>query len=309
MMKKLGITIAAIALIGAQEVSGQQMAQFSQYMFNDYLVNPAIGGSRPYFDVKTNNRYQWVGITDAPRTFTLSVHGPTKNRKMGLGGLIYTDIVGPTRRIGMQFSYSYHLQLNENLRLSFGVAAGLQQFAVDGSKITTHDPGDAVISSGYQSAIVPDAKFGVYLYSLDEKLFFGVSFPQIMQNKLYFFESQNATESRLEDHYYAMGGYRFDVGDDFKIEPSVLVKYVAPVPVKVDIMARVIYQDKVWIGGGYRTNDAFSAMVGYLHRNNLMIGYSYDFTTTNLKNYSDGTHELMLGIRFVRATSTSKSQL
>ena len=308
-MRKLGITIAAIALIGAQDLFAQQLAQHSQYLFNDYLVNPAIGGSRPYFDVKTNHRYQWVGITDSPRTFTLSVHGPTKNRKMGLGGLIYTDIVGPTRRIGFQFSYSYHLQLNDNLRLSFGVAAGLQQFAVDGSKITTHDPGDAVISTGYQSAIVPDAKFGAYLYSMDEKLFVGVAFPQILQNKLYFFDSQTSTESKLEDHYYLMGGYRFDVGDDFKVEPSVLVKYVDPVPLKVDIMARVIYQDKVWIGGGFRTNDAFSAMVGYLHRQNLMIGYSYDFTTTNLRNYSDGTHELMLGIRFVRSTKGAKSKI
>ena len=142
-------------------------------MVNDYVMNPAIGGSNPYFDGKSNNRYQWIGITDAPRTYILSVNGPMRNMKMGLGGQLFTDIVGPTRRTGLYFSYAYHLKVSENIKVSFGINAGILQFMVDGSKITLHDPQDAIISGGIQSKILPDFGAGVYVYPKDHRWYFG----------------------------------------------------------------------------------------------------------------------------------------
>lgn len=311
-MKK--ILILAIAVFGLSEAFGQQNPLYSQYMFNDYAVNPAIGGTVDFYDVRSNHRYQWSGITDAPRTYTLTAHGPMKNRKMGIGGFLYTDHVGPTRRTGVMFSYSYILKINDNMRLSFGAAGGLLQWTVDAAKITLRDEGDQVLSNGLQSTLVPDAKFGMFFYrpntnpyALGYKYYVSVSAPNLLQNKLYFFDNQTSTLSKLEDHYYAAGGYQFEVGSDFKIEPSFLVKYVDPAPIQFDLNARVIYQDKVWLGGSYRTDDAISLMVGYLHRSALMIGYSYDITTTNLGNYSNGTHEVMLGIRFIRPEDLNES--
>lgn len=302
-MKK--ILIILFMAIGAGAYA-QQLPHYSQYYFNEYAINPAVAGSKPYYDVRSNHRYQWVGITDAPRTYTLSLHGPLKNPNMGLGAFLYTDHVGPSRRTGIQASYAYHLNINDDMRLAFGLSMGILQFEVDGSKITLRDPGDAVITNQLQRATNFDAKFGTYLYT--SKWFVGITLPQILQNKIYFFDNQTNTESKLEDHYYLAGGYKFDIGDDWQIEPSLLVKYVDPAPIQFDIMGRVIYRDMVWLGASlnfHPTNplnsklDAATAMIGYTFRDNIMLGYSYDFTLSNLKNYSNGTHEVMIGIRFV----------
>jgi type IX secretion system PorP/SprF family membrane protein len=261
-------------------------------------VNPAVGGSKPYYDVRSNHRYQWVGITDAPRTFTLSVHGPNKNRNVGLGGYVYTDIVGPTRRSGAQFSYSYHFELNDDdLKLSLALSGGLLHFQIDAQKITFKEENDPVVKNNLYSTILPDAKFGAYLYKRD-KYYVGFSAPQLLQNKLSMFESTNAPYSRLQDHYFLHGGYRFEIADDWDVEPFSILKYVHPTPLKVDLNFRVLYQDQVWLGGGYRTNDAFTASFGFIYKKHLLFGYSHDFTTTLLRNHSKGTHEVVLGLRF-----------
>lgn len=304
MRKIIYISILLIAFL--QNGNAQHLPLYSQYFFNDFAVNPAVAGSREWYDVRSNHRYQWAGLTDSPRTFTLSMHGPSKNMKMGYGGYLFTDNVGPTRRTGVQFAYAYHVKINTEIKLSFSLSAGLLQYAVDGSKITTHDPGDAVISTGYQSALVPDIKFGFYLYS--KKFWVGGSIPQLLSNKLYFFDSQQYSDSRLWFHYNFNAGYTFDIGDDIDIQPSFMLKYVKHIPLQADLMARVIYKEQVWLGGSFRTADAISVMAGYTYRNNLSIGYAYDFTQSNLKNYSSGTHELMLGIRFIQKSNNKSGK-
>ena len=305
-MKKLIFAGLLSTLIGS--AFAQQLPLYSQYVFNSYALNPAVAGSQDFYDVKSNHRYQWVGVTDAPRTYTLSVQGPMKNHKMGLGGFLYTDNVGPTRRTGFQLSYAYHLQVTSDIKLAFGVSGGLLQFTVDGGKITLHDEGDVALTNGLQSVLLPDAKAGIYLYS-PNKFYFGLSAPQLIQNNLLFFDNQNNTLSQLEDHYYAAAGYTYQINDDFEVEPSVLLKYVTPAPLQADLTGRVIYRRMVWLGATYRTDDAVSAMVGYTYKQSLMFGYSYDFTTSNLQNYSNGTHEVMIGVRFIRPEPASEPSI
>jgi type IX secretion system PorP/SprF family membrane protein len=287
--------------------NAQQLPQYSNYMVNDYVMNPAIGGSNPYFEAKSNNRYQWIGITDAPRTYILSVNGPTKNLKMGLGGLLFTDIVGPTRRTGIYLSYAYHLKVSEKVKVSLGLTGGLLQFTVDGSKITLRDPSDLVISNGIQSVLMPDFGAGVYVYSTDKKWYVGASVPQILQNKIKFFDNSTTSLSKLATHFYASAGYKFNLNDDFKIEPSTCIKYVKPAPLQFDIGLRAIYQEKIWVGGAFRYLDAVSAMVGYVMQENVTFAYSYDFTMTNIKKYSTGTHELMIGIKFHKIKNNNEA--
>ena len=297
-----------ILVISFCKLSAQQLPQYSNYMVNDYAMNPAIGGSRPYFEGMSNNRYQWIGITDAPRTYILSVNGPTKNMKMGLGGLLFTDIVGPTRRTGLYLSYAYHLKVADKVKISLGLSAGLLQFAVDGSKITLRDPSDLVISNGLQSVLMPDFGAGIYIYSTDKKWYVGASVPQILQQKIKFFDNSTTSLSTLATHYYATAGYKFSLNDDFKIEPSACLKYVKPAPLQFDIGVRAIYQERIWIGAAFRYLDAVSAMVGYTMQENITFAYSYDFTMTNIKKYSTGTHELMIGIKFHK-TKQSKDKV
>lgn len=298
---KMRYLIIAICSLSLLHIKAQQLPTFSQFLFNDYAYNPAIAGSKPYFDVKSGHRYQWVGLSDAPRTYSLTVNGPTKNLKMGVGAFLYTDHVGPTRRTGLQGSYSYQLSLSESIRLSLGASFGISEWKLDGHKITTYSPNDPVIIDGVMQTLVPDAKFAFYLYH--DNWNFGVAAPNILQSKLKFDEGTNTGLSKLENHYYMHGGYRFNASEDIQIEPTVLVKYVQAAPIQADLMAKVTYKNQIWLGGAYRTADAASAMIGYLFRENLVIGYSFDFTTSNLKNYSSGTHELLIGVRFVRGST------
>jgi len=290
--------------VGLAKVGAQHLPMFTQYFLNDYVTNIAVAGSNPWFDVKTANRYQWAGITDSPRTFTLSACGPNKKLNMGYGFYLFTDNVGPTRRTGIQFSYAYHFKITKTVKLSFGLSGGLLQYTVDGSKITLRDKYDAVISNALQSALVPDFTFAFHLYHKD--WFVGASFPQIVTNNLYFFNYQTQTMSKLARHYYANAGYTFHLGVDFDLQPGVLFKYVKPMKPQFDLMARVIYKKQVWFGGSFRTQDAWSMFAGYMYKNNLSIGYSYDASISGLKGYNSGSHEIVAGIRLVKKENKSE---
>jgi len=293
-MKK--IVVLSLLMLTVGVVFSQQLPHFSQYYLNDYLINPAVAGSRPFFEGKSAHRYQWEGITDAPRTYTLSVNGPTKNQKMGLGGYLFTDNVGPTRRTGANLSYAYHVRVSDKLKLGMGISAGVIQFMIDGSKITLRESDDDIITNGVQSVLLPDAGFGLYLYH--EKYYFGFSAPQLLNSRVTFFKDGRNPEGTLPSHFFLSGGYKFKLAEDFVLEPSIFVKYISPVPVQFEGTLRLIYQDKVWLSGTYRDKDAITASIGYLINNYFTVAYGFDFTTTNLRNYSNGTHELMVGVRF-----------
>jgi type IX secretion system PorP/SprF family membrane protein len=276
----------------------QQLPQYSQYMLNEMAINPAVAGKDDFAEVRSNNRHQWIGITDAPRTYMLTLQGPIKAQNMGLGMNLFTDIVGPTRRTGLNFSYAYHIKLNEQQRLSFGLSAGILQWGIDGNKITLRDKDDPQLYQTYQNTIVPDFGAGIYYHQKD-RFYLGFSLPQLYQAPIQLYPN-TYKNSRIVSQFNVNGAYRFHAGDDFQIEPSFLFKCELPAPAKIDIGARLIYKNMVWIGSAYRHNDAVSALLGYMYQDYLLIGYSYDFTTTSLKKYSTGTHELMLGLRFSR---------
>ena len=295
MIRKIYIILFLVtALFGFS----QQLPQYSQYMLNEMAINPAVAGRDDFAEVRSNNRHQWVGITDAPRTYMLTLQGPIKDKNMGLGMNIYTDIVGPTRRTGISFSYAYHLKLKKEMHLSMGLSAGLQQWGIDGSKITLREEGDQQILNSYRTAPVPDLGAGIYFYKKN-KFYFGFSLPQLYQAPISIYP-ENSKKSRLASQYNFNAAYQIDVNEEIKVEPSFLVKYEKPAPAKIDVGARVIYKNQIWAGFVYRHKDAVSALLGYMYKDYLLIGYSYDFTTTVVRKYSNGTHELMLGLRFSR---------
>jgi len=289
------ISLFIVLAIGTFGSWAQQLPQLSQYTSHDYLYNPAVAGSREWFEMRSAHRNQWVGIQDAPRTFMLSLTTPVA-RNMGIGGFLYTDHVGPTRRTGAQFSYAYHLRLTDRIRLGFGLSLGLQQFLIDGSKITFHDGYDPLMDNQLRGSTVPDATFALYLHHQD--WWFGAAAPQLLKNRIIYYDERDASLSTLAGHYFIMGGYRLHLSDDLRLEPSFLVKYVEPVPAKIDLTATLRYKEQISLGASYRTNDAIAVMVGYWLKKTFQFGYSYDITTTSLNRYSNGTHEVMLGITF-----------
>lgn len=300
-MKKL-YTLLTVIVCTVSGLKAQQVPQYAQYMLNDYILNPAVSGIYDYYDVKSNNRYQWVGVTDAPRTYILSVHGPHRKKSMGFGGSVYSDVTGPTSRTGAYLSYAYHVKLSQKLKLSFGLGFGVMQFKIDGSKVTLKDENDPAMSNGVMSVIVPDATFGTYLYT--DKFYFGISAPQLIGNKLNFFDNVADSQSRLARHLLVQAGYTFHLGEKWTVQPSLLFKYVTPVPPQFDIGLKIGYNDVVWAGSAFRINDAVSVMAGFNIGKNIILGYAYDFNTSSLRNYSNGSHEVMIGARFAKIRHT-----
>ncbi len=292
MIRKL---LIASILICSGVVYGQQLPHYTQYLINNYVTNPAIGGTMNYFNAQSNHRYQWNGVKDAPRTYIFSLHGPIV-KNMGVGGYVFTDFTGPTRRSGFQLSYSYRVKVTESIKLSFGISGGILQFLVDGGKVNLENLNDLVLSNSIQSVVVPDIGGGLYLYHPD--WFFSVSAPQLVGSKLQFFDNFDQTLSRLSSHYFMSAGYTFHVTDDIDVQPSFFMKYIDPLPLQVDVTLRGIYQDNIWLGVSYRSEDAVGALLGYEFKKNFMLGYSYDYPINGISQVSSGSHELMVGFRF-----------
>jgi type IX secretion system PorP/SprF family membrane protein len=287
-----------LLLMFTVEANAQQRPLYSQYMLNQYIINPAYTGLNDYYVASTNYRYQWVGIEDAPRTYALTVHGPGKSEKYGLGGSLYNDVTGPTSKSGMYLSYAYHFQVSTNQKVSMGLSGGIMQYKVDGTKVTVFDQGDQVLSNSRLTTLIPDFGWGVYWHQ-EDKFYLGLSTPQFIQSRISFTENGIKSPSILTVHYFLNGAYTFNLGDNFDIEPSFLVKYSYPTEVQIDAGARIIFKEFIWLGAVFRTDDAISAIIGFNTPNDqLSFGYSYDITTTNLSNYSFGTHELMVTAKF-----------
>ncbi len=282
-MKKIIISsILAIAVISG---SAQQLTYNSQYMQNQFLINPAAAGLFDYMQIAASFRQQWAGFNDAPRTQMLSAN--TKiGEKMGVGGIVYNDVTGPLRNIGFQGSYSYHLKINEDSKLALGLSMSAAQHVLDGSSFNLNNAVDATLNGSSQKSFNIDATFGVYYYA--DNYFVGLSVPQLFQNK-YKFGSTIEDLNRQVRHYYFSGGYKFDLGGDYKLEPSVLLKYVDAAPLQFDINAKLYYKNNLWAGVSYRDKESVVAMLG-MQRDQFIIGYSYDYTTSNINNYSGGTH-------------------
>lgn len=306
-MKSIRVLLLfSVLLSGCCSLFAQQLPQYSQYILNRYVINPASAGSEKHFVGQTNYRNQWAGITDAPSTYILSVNGPISD-KMGVGGYLFSDVTGPTRRTGFNFSYAYHIKLNDQLKLSMALNAGLLQYTIDGTEITFGEDGDDILASAQENNLFPDAGFSLYLYG--RNYFFGASAPQLIRNELDFKNSIRDPTGRLTSHYFITGGYTHDLNDQFQIEPSMLLKYVSPLPLQYEFSVRSIYRQMAWLGLSYRKSDAIVLLAGYTLKENISIGYAYDFIQSDLGNYSSGSHEIMLSIRFNKRGSTIKDEV
>ena len=282
------------------EVAGQQMYQLTQFMLNNYTVNPAVVGTYNYCQARTNHRFQWVGMSDAPITNVVSVYGPLTKSPMGFGALFYNDITGPTSRTGLMGSYAYNIALSDEIRISAGLSVGFMAFRVDASKFdlgdnTNNATDPALLTFQSKTSVVPDGAVGVYMYA--SHYYVGASCQQIMGNALTLY-GQPVRENALRRSFYAHGGYLIYLSENFDLEPSVIVKWSPPSPFQFDINVKATYLTRVWAGISYRHLDAVSFMIGYRHDNRILFGYSFDFSYTRLRAYTGGSHELMIGYQF-----------
>ncbi len=296
-MKKFFAFTAGFLLIANGLVWAQQTPIFTQYMFNPFVINPAIAGTNNYYQIWLNSRFQWAGITDPPITNCLSIYGPnaSKTKDMGWGGYIINDVTGPTSRTGFYGSYAYNLALNNSIRLSMGLSMGVQQYKIDGSKIALNEKYDPSLQSTVYAQFVPDASAGVYLYSTNFQV--GFSAVQLINNKLKIYDTSSGL-NKLKSHFYLTGGYKYYINRDWAIEPTAVIRGVTPVPIQLDFTCKVIYQNMVWGALAFRTSDAVSILLGYTYQKKISIGYSYDLGISAIRKYQSGSHEIMINYRF-----------
>jgi type IX secretion system PorP/SprF family membrane protein len=306
-------------------LNAQQKPHYTQYILNQYVINPAISGIENYTDVKVSHRHQWVGIQDAPVTTYFTIHGSIGKKDYrttatsfsiegenprgrqywedytaapahhGIGFQVIDDRTGPLHNMSAYVTYAYHLGLTTRTSIAGGFGLGFTRVGLDRDKLqffTAIDP--AVYNSGEINKMHPDLNAGIYIYSAD--YFIGLSAQQVIPQKLEFSDNTvKTTEGKFVPHLFATAGYRFSVGDNFNFLPSVMVKYVQPVPTQVEVNGKLQYLDLAWIGASYRHEDGFAAMMGLNISNVVTVGYSYDYTTSKLNNFSKGTHEIILG--------------
>ncbi|WP_417959288.1 type IX secretion system membrane protein PorP/SprF [Flagellimonas taeanensis] len=278
-------------LLGVGLVQAQKEPQYTQYMYNIGSFNPAYVGTVESPEVIGLYRAQWVDVPGAPTTIRAGANIPFKNERTGLGINIVNDELGPSRQTYLDVAYSYQIQLSDETKLSFGLNAGGSMLDIDYSRGTFENPSDPSILGENYNSFYPTIGAGLFMYH-EEDWYLGVSVPNFLTNGLYNDEVATIVEDNMQ--FNAIGGYVFQLGDRTKFKPAFLVNYLEGSPVTVNLSANFQFIDALTIGASYRIDNAVSGLAGFQISNALFIGYSYDYATNGLGEYSGGSHEAIL---------------
>ncbi|WP_462254538.1 PorP/SprF family type IX secretion system membrane protein [Ferruginibacter sp.] len=327
-MKK--ILLFAMGCLSGVIVLAQAKPFYTQYILNNYILNPGVTGIENYTDVKLSNRNQWTGINGAPVTSYFSIHAPIGKTDLrtsatsfevpgenprgqrlweeytppdahhGIGFIAMNDKAGYINRWSFNASYAYHIPLSVKTTLSAGINAGFTSVNLDRSKIewANLDPNDPAIgiSTGELKKVKPEIGAGLWLYSA--RYFLGVSALNIIPGKAKFVNNDKYG-TYYTPNYFLTAGYRFSLTDDVMVMPSVMMQYWQPQLAGLHTNVKLQYLDKVWVGGSYRFSDlisGYSAMAGLNISNTMNISYAYEnATTSRLRTYTKNTHEIMVG--------------
>ena len=291
---KIKFTFLGILLLLVNTIYAQQEAQYSQYMYNTISVNPAYAGSRNVLSVLALHRSQWIGLEGAPTTSTFSINTPIPETNLGLGISAISDRIGPTEQTTVSGDISYTIRLSEKTNLSFGAKGTASFFSFDQYRVTPFQANDPKWKS-LSSNMSPNFGVGMYLHS--DKYYLGLSIPNLMESNFYN-DNEIAINSQSRNYYF-IGGYVFDVSNWIKFKPAIVSKIVTGAPVQLDLSGNALFMDKFVLGAAYRVDAALTGLAGFQVNDELFIGYSYDFDTTNLSRYNSGSHEIFIRYEFV----------
>lgn len=296
MKRNLSKFLLLLVLLIAASGYSQQDPQYTQYMYNPLVINPAYAGNRGVTSIVLLHRSQWVGLDGAPRTQNLSVHSPIGLGKVGMGFSLVNDVLGPARETYFNVDFSYTLETSAEGKFSFGLKGSLNLLDVDFSRTNPFNTNDPYLIS-IDNKLSPNVGVGVFYH--DSKFYAGLSAPQLLQTDHFDRSGSEGAETFVAEeriHYYGLAGYVFDLNRNVKFKPSTLVKMVAGAPLAVDVNANFLFYDKLTLGASYRWSAALSGLVGFQVNDGLLVGFAYDRETTDLGNatYNNGTYELFL---------------
>jgi type IX secretion system PorP/SprF family membrane protein len=286
----------------------QQDAQYSQYMFNGIYINPAYAGYKEVLNLHGYYRAQWTGIRGAPRSFSVAADGIANEGNVGWALQVASDKLGAQSTQSVYASYAYRIRMNEDgtARLAFGLSGGVMQLGINGALLQTLEP-EADAPAGMQSIMVPDARAGVYY--ADQHFYVGFSVDNLVASHMN--KSRFVYIPQPKPHYYFTAGMLWPISENIQLKPSFLLKDDRGGPSSLDLNAFLLFGEKIWIGGSYRTGvrlydkqylqkglknrNAAVAAIEIFPADNLRIGYAYDFSVGALETYSHGSHEISIG--------------
>lgn len=311
---KRGLLLTAAFLISAG-LTAQHLPIYNQYLFNKYLINPAVAGADGYTSLNLTTRQQWTGYQGAPQTYSISFNGrllkqkynirenlfnqkifrPRTEGRVGFGGTVFSDINGLVRKTGFSTSYAYHIWLQGGTQLSLGLAFTGYHYKIDQRQIQFENPDEPWLNTDFRKGIfVPDFNFGAYL--LNRKFAVGFSAQELMEGFIRA-GSQAYKDLKLQRTYYLFGNYDIEPDNKNLIQPSVLLKMSEQLRPQADIGITWSYDNKLWLGTTFRTGSAVIANVG-VRRDRLFFGYSVDFTLNSIQRSTFGSHEFIVATRF-----------
>ena len=290
-------------LVASITIHSQQDPQFTQYMFNTMIVNPAYVGSSGHGVINLLGRAQWIGVEGAPQTQTLSYDTPLGYSGIGLGINLMNDAIGPARETHIDANISYTVRTSKERNLSFGLKLGGRFFNIDWTKGEYRDKEDMQLSAPINS-LLPSLGVGIYYHT--ENWYLGIAIPSLLRTNHYddVTEGGSVTEERM--HYFLIAGYVIDLNERIKFKPALLTKAVSGAPLSLDVSANFLFNEKFRAGLAWRLGDAISTLLGFQISKSLQLGYSYDLTTSNYSNYNSGAHEILFRYEMFKA-QTGKS--
>ncbi len=294
-MKKL--LLFASLVFSSFFTQAQQDPQFTQWMFDRLSFNPAAAGMKRMHCIQVFHRDQWDGFNQDPKTYLFNYNGyitPSENL-VGLGASFYTEVLGQETNNVARLSGAYHYPIGEST-LSGGIQLGIVSKRY-GKNWIYIDPNDDAIPTGEVSQTGFDMSLGFMFYQ-DNKYYAGISATHLNAAKL------DDLRTQMARHYYFMGGYNYEINSDFTARTNALLKSDFSAPVAFDINANILWSEMIWGGLSFRPGDAIAPMVGFQKDlgcktknretfcQSFMVGYSYDITLSDIKDYSAGSHEI-----------------
>lgn len=287
MIKKLFLVMS---LLWSITFFGQQEPQYTQYMYNTSMVNPAYAGSKGNADLYFLYRTQWVGFEGAPSTANLAFNKPIEGTNLGYSLGLLNDRIGPSDQTQFSVDLSYTIFLNNDNRLAFGLKASGNLLNIDYTKLNQYAQGELILQNNVSNQFSPNLGAGFYYYNSNSYL--GISVPMILDTKRYDDVVNSTANQRY--HLYFIGGKVYDLNYNLKFKPAFISKVVVGAPVQLDVSGNFILNDKFTFGLAYRWDASVSAMAGFQLSNKIFLGYAYDRETTKISNYSSGSHEFFM---------------
>lgn len=285
------VIIVFCLLTHSYRVFAQQDAQYTQYMYNMNVLNPAYAGSKAgTLSASLMGRTQWTGIPGAPQTAVLSVHKPIRDR-MGLGVSILADKIGPVNEQFLFADYSYTIPVGYYDNLAFGIKGGISLVNAKLTDLDLNQIGDSNFMSNVNN-LQPNVGFGMFYYS--DIYYVGLSIPNLLSTT--YLEKGDNFKSTINkrNHLFLTGGYVFELSYDWKFKPSLMTKVAMGSPLSLDLSANFLFDDTFEVGTSYRWGDSVSLLLNAKVTKNIRVGYSYDFTTSELNQFNSGSHELII---------------